>query len=66
MYGYKENVKVITTPNGDKVVTMNKATLTSIIVGLYEGMENQKADGRTATAEATLELIEALRADERE
>ena len=65
MYGYKENINVITTPSGDKVITMNKATLTSVIVALYEGMENQKADGRTATAEATLELIEALRADEK-
>lgn len=60
IYDYERNVSVATTPMGDKVLTMNREILTSIIVALYEAVEHQREDGRNATANRTLELIHAL------
>ena len=64
IYDYERNVSVATTPNGDKVITMNSAILTSIIVALYEAVERQREDGRKATADTTLRIIEALQKGE--
>lgn len=60
IYNYKENIKGITTINGDKVISMNKEILTTIIVALFEVRDAQRADGREATAEETEKLIDAL------
>lgn len=60
IYNYKKHVKVVTTPSGDKVITMNDAIFTSMIIALYEGKEHQEQDNRDATAKSTLRLINAL------
>ena len=60
IYNYKKHVKVVTTPSGDKVITMNEAIFTSMIIALYEGKEHQEQDNRDATAKSTLRLINAL------
>lgn len=60
IYNYRKHVKVVTTPSGDKVITMNDAIFTSMIIALYEGKEHQEQDNRDATAKTTLRLINAL------
>lgn len=60
IYNYGKHVKVVTTPSGDKVITMNDAIFTSMIIALYEGKEHQEQDDRDATAKTTLRLINAL------
>lgn len=60
IYNYEKHVKVVTTPSGDKVITMNEAIFTSMIVALYEGREHQEQDNRYATARTTQRLINAL------
>lgn len=64
IYDYANNVKVVTTVNGDKVITMNDAIFTTMICDLYEAKEMQQQDNRKATAETTQELIDALRKGE--
>lgn len=56
MYNYKDNITVTTTPNGDKVVTMNRSIFTTILNHLYDAYELQKNKGYTSTAEDTKEL----------
>lgn len=60
IYNYEKHVKVVTTPSGDKVITMNEAIFTSMIVALYEGRNHQEQDNRDATARTTQRLINAL------
>ena len=64
IYDYANNVKVMTTVNGDKVITMNDAIFTTLIVDLYEAKAQQKQDMRDATAYTTQELIDALRKED--
>lgn len=64
IYDYANNVKVMTTVNGDKVITMNDAIFTKLIVDLYEAEAQQKQDMRDATARTTQELIDALRKED--
>ena len=56
IYDYKANIKVITTPHGDKVVTMNDAIFTLIKNCLYDAAELQKKEGHDATSEDTMKL----------
>ena len=60
IYNYEKHVKVVTTPSGDKVITMNDAIFTSMIIALYEGRDHQKQTNRDATARSTQSLINAL------
>lgn len=60
IYNYEKHVKVMTTTSGDKIVTMNEAIFTSMIVALYEGRDHQEQDNRYATARSTQSLINAL------
>ena len=64
IYDYANNVKVMTTVNGDKVITMNDAIFTELIVDLYEAKTRQKQGMRNATAHTTQELIDALRKED--
>lgn len=64
IYDYANNVKVVTTVNGDKVITMNDAIFTTMICDLYEAKTQQQQDNRNATAGTTQELIDALRKGE--
>lgn len=60
IYDYQNNIKVTTTPNGDKVITMNEQILRSIRNHLFEAVESYEAKGLDATAKDTIELWEAL------
>lgn len=66
IYNYAENIKITTTPNGDKVIVMNQAILTAIRNNIYEAAEKQKEEGLEATAADTMEMWTALiKAEER-
>lgn len=60
LYNYKENIQVVTTPTGDKVVTMNEAILTSICNRIFDAAMKEREEGLEATAEDTLELWKTL------
>lgn len=60
LYDYDNNINIITTPNGDTVITMNEAIFTEMLNAIYDGQVAQKADGLTATAENTNKLWTAL------
>lgn len=63
-FDYKD-INVVTTPHSDKVITMNEATFTRLIVNLYEAQDKQEEDNRNATAHNTGEMIEALRQEDK-
>lgn len=60
IYNYNNNINITTTPNGDKVVTMNEEILVAIINRIFEAAESYRAKGLYATAEDTMELWKAL------
>ena len=60
IYNYKKNITITTTPNGDKVITMNEAILTSLINIVGDAADYRKLKGLDATAEDTHELWRAL------
>lgn len=60
IYDYKNNINVITTPNGDKVITMNEAVYVELLNHLYDASVYQKSNNHNATAESTMEMWDAL------
>ena len=60
IYNYRKNITITTTPNGDKVITMNKQILTSMINCLDDASEFQRSKNLNATADDTHELWRAL------
>lgn len=60
IYDYQNNINIVTTPNGDKVITMNEAILTEICNLIWMGGEYQSSKGLNASAESTLKLWTAL------
>lgn len=60
IYDYENNIKITTTPNGDRVITMNHQILTSIINHLYDAATLQEKEGLKATAEDTKKLWRTL------
>lgn len=60
IYDYENNINIVTTPNGDKVITMNDAILTSIVNHIWDAGQYQSEKGLDATAEDTLKLWTAL------
>jgi Mn-dependent DtxR family transcriptional regulator len=65
-YNYKKNISVVTTPNGDKVVTMNNEVFVLLMNHLSDAAKLQKNEGHNATSEDTKELWEALMDKEKE
>lgn len=65
-YNYKKNISVVTTPNGDKVVTMNSQIFNSLVNNLYEAAEYQEKEMRRATSDETKKLWRTLIAKEEE
>lgn len=63
IYDYEANINITTTPNGDKVLTMNDAIFTKIINCLYEASQSQEKKGFTATSRDTMRLWNALNKD---
>lgn len=60
LYDYISNINVVTTPNGDKVITMNGAIYTKMVNDIYDSAEQAFAEGRKATAEDTMNLWRKL------
>lgn len=60
IYDYEANINIATTPNGDKVLTMNDAIFTKIINDIYEASLSQDKKGLTAISRDTLNLWRAL------
>lgn len=64
IYDYEANLNVITTPKGDKVITMNEAIFTKLVNDIYEASQSQEAKGYKATSRDTLNLWRALDTEE--
>ena len=60
IYNYQENIKVITTSKGDKVITMNKEIFTMLCNRVWEASESQREHNYNNTAKDTLKLWDAL------
>lgn len=60
IYNYKENIKIATTPNGDKVIVMNKEIFTSLRNCIYDAAEQRKQQGYEATAYDTMKMWAAF------
>lgn len=65
-YNYSKNISVVTTPNGDKVITMNEQIFTELCNHLHDAATLQEKEGRNATAEYTKKLWGALIDKEKE
>lgn len=63
IYDYEANINIITTPNGDKVLTMNDAILTKLINDIYDASQFQGKKGFKATSRDTMRLWNALNKD---
>lgn len=51
IYNYEKNIKVITTPNEDKVITMNKEIFVVLTNQIYNAVEYLEEKGLDASAE---------------
>ena len=51
IYDYANNIKVITTVSGDKVITMNKDIFTTIRNAIHDASERYEDKGLEATAD---------------
>ena len=60
IYDYKNNINVITTPNGDKVITMNEAIYVELLNHVYDASRFQESQNHKVTAESTMEMWDAL------
>lgn len=56
IYDYENNIKFMTTPSGDKVITMNKEIFTMICNRLWESVECERKEQLYNTAEDTMRL----------
>lgn len=59
-YNYEKNISVVTTPNKDKVITMNSQIFALLLSHLYDAAEMQWNEGRSATSRDTKELWKTL------
>ena len=60
IYDYKNNINVITTPNGDKDITMNEAVYVELLNHVYDASRFQESQNHKATAKSTMEMWDAL------
>ena len=63
IYDYEANINISTTPNGDKVLTMNDAIFIKLINDIYEASQSQAEKGFEATSRDTMKLWNALNED---
>lgn len=59
-YDYKANTNVVATPNGDIVITMNKAIYVTLLNDLWDASRIQEKEGHKATSEDTMSLWRAI------
>lgn len=64
-YNYKKHINVITTPNGDKVITMNSQIYVELLNDLYASHRYYEEQGHNGTADSAIKMWRALD-DERE
>ena len=60
IYDYKNNINVITTPNGDKVITMNEAIYVELLNHLFDASLYQQSKNHNATSKSTMKMWDAL------
>lgn len=60
IYDYANNIKVITTISGDKVITMNEAIFTAIRNAIHDASEWYEDKGLQATADDLKKLWASL------
>lgn len=60
IYDYQANITVTTTPNGDKVITMNDAIFTKILNDIFDAQMYQESKKLDASARDTQDLWRAL------
>lgn len=60
IYDYKNNINVITTPNGDKVITMNEAIYVELLNHLFDASLYQQSKNHNETAKSTMKMWDAL------
>lgn len=65
-FNYKKNISVVTTPNGDKVITMNSQVFDALVNHLYDAVKLQESEGHKATSEDTEKLWRTLLDKEKE
>lgn len=59
-YNFNENINVITTPNGDKVITANDEIFTLMLNTIYDGQLRLEQEGHKYSADAVNKLWTAL------
>jgi hypothetical protein len=60
IYDYQANIKVTTTLNGDKVITMNNAIFDELLNDIFDAKMYQESKNLSATARDTVALWRAL------
>lgn len=60
IYDYAKNIKVITTVNGDKVITMNEAIFTAIRNAIHDASERYEDKGLQDTSDDLRKLWASL------
>ena len=60
IYDYNKNINIVTTPSGDKVITMNQQILTVIENALFDAADWHDKEGRDATGRDLLKLRQVL------
>lgn len=60
-FNYQENINVMTTKHGDKVISMNKEIYTLLLNHIFDASEYQEERNLKATAKDTMELWQVLR-----
>ena len=60
IYDFNNKIDIVTTPSGDKVITMNDEIWTLICNHIFDASEFQKQKGLQATGDNTFELWQAI------
>jgi hypothetical protein len=60
IYDYNKNINIVTTPSGDKVITMNQQILTVIENALFDAADWHNKEGRDATYRDLVKLRQVL------
>lgn len=61
IFDYENNIKVITTVNGDKVISLNKEIYTVLLNAIFDSSEYHEEHKRNGSAKDMIKLWNALR-----
>lgn len=61
IFDYENNIKVITTVNGDKVISLNKEIYTVLLNAIFDSSEYHEEHQRKSSAKDMTKLWNALR-----